>query len=71
MTAEKVPYLLANYGLSAPRHANMQKGHYCVHRVTVHALLHYRGKVGSWREGAYALLDGSRRERLLSCGVQL
>ena len=64
MTAEKVPtYLLAYYGVSAPRHANIQKGYYCVRHVTVHALLSYMGryvqkKVESRREGAYALLDG-------------
>ena len=44
MTVEKIPiYLLAYYGVSAPRHANMQKGYYCVRHVTVHALLYYRG----------------------------
>ena len=44
MAAEKVPtYLLAYYDVSAPRHANMQKGYYCVLHVTVRALLYYRG----------------------------
>ena len=62
MTAEKVPtYLLAYYGVSAPRHANMQKGYYCVRHVTVHALLHYRGwyvRKSEIREGSYLCAIG-------------
>ena len=76
MTVEKVPsYLLPYYGVSAPRHANMPKGYYCVRHVKVHALLYYRGwyvrKRSDHGGKVSMLLEGSHRESSLSYGVQL